>query len=162
MIKQLEALRREDAQSTRECLEFAARKMGISEYAVAMTLSWFFEAVSERLSRGEIVTLPGFGSFGPMARSKRFYRDGHEIRLFNNVVPAWAANPELGLRVATKVSVDHFNVYRFNNTLQAHRGKYCGTHYRMVGAPKRPRSAARFRSSVRNGAREVGLEMPPE
>lgn len=56
-----------DVQAAQRCIARAASDMGMTEFQVAMVLSFFLESVCEEVGKNRLVTLPGFGTFGPQA-----------------------------------------------------------------------------------------------
>ena len=52
----------------RDCVLHAAENAGIKPALMAMHMSHFFEAVANQVTMRRVVTIPGFGSFGPKTR----------------------------------------------------------------------------------------------
>jgi len=46
-------------------LDFAASKIGVSPYTMAMAATYFFEQLADEVARGRVVRVPGFGVFAP-------------------------------------------------------------------------------------------------
>jgi len=46
-------------------LDFAATRVGLSQYSMALAMTFLFEQIADEVSRGEIVRIPGFGIFAP-------------------------------------------------------------------------------------------------
>lgn len=59
-----------------ECISKAARETGSSEFTVGLILSWFFEEVAAKVVGGELVRIPGFGTFGAGVRKPRSVHEG--------------------------------------------------------------------------------------
>jgi hypothetical protein len=55
----------EDARPLKKAIQYAADKMHVSPYLVAELMTYFLEAVADRVSLGHVVRIPGFGVFGP-------------------------------------------------------------------------------------------------
>ncbi len=57
------ATKREDVQTLKDAICHAADQTGTSEWKVAIIISHFFESVADKVSAGNVVTMPGFGLF---------------------------------------------------------------------------------------------------
>jgi hypothetical protein len=57
----------ENGQPLLACIRRPARAMGMSEYTVALVMSYFFEALVDETCRSKVVRIPGIGIFAPKA-----------------------------------------------------------------------------------------------
>lgn len=46
-------------------VDLAATKLGLSEYSMAIAMTYFFEQIADEVARGHVVRIPGFGIFAP-------------------------------------------------------------------------------------------------
>lgn len=56
--------KKKDALPLLRCAEFAAAETGVPVESVVLVLSAFFEQVAAEVTKGRVVRLPGFGTFG--------------------------------------------------------------------------------------------------
>lgn len=61
MKLRLRGFKSADGQGFKEVIEDAARNAGLSDDQMLLYMSHFIEALADRVSRGSIVTIPGFG-----------------------------------------------------------------------------------------------------
>ena len=84
-----------------ELIEVAASEADISKAAAGRALDAILEAVVKAVSKGDTVTLVGFGTFKSSKRAARTGRNpqtGAEIKIAASTVPRFTAGA--GLRVA--------------------------------------------------------------
>ena len=79
----------EDAQPLQRCVEFAAENHAMSEYDVAIVMTYFLEQLAAEVAAGRLVVIPGFGAFGSLRHRTKTGLDGDWF-------PAFLAN--LGFR----------------------------------------------------------------
>ena len=138
----------EDAAPLRQCIATAAREAGMSEHLVAILMSRFFEEISEQVSRGRVVRIPGFGIFGPRAWTPR--NAGLPY-----CFPAFSA--ARGFREQTKLCCPVDGAA--TEAVSRHR-RHHHTSSRPERAHCRPFTAMRaFRSRVRAEASRIGQEI---
>ena len=88
-----------------ELIEIAAREADISKAAAEKALSAMIGAVVETVSKGEPVTLIGFGTFKSSKRAARTGRNpqtGKEIKIAATTVPRFTAGAGFKAAVAGK------------------------------------------------------------
>ena len=88
-----------------ELIEIAAREADISKAAAEKALSAMISAVVETVSKGEPVTLIGFGTFKSSKRAARTGRNpqtGKEIKIAATTVPRFTAGAGFKAAVAGK------------------------------------------------------------
>lgn len=61
----------EDAQPLQRCVDFAAENHAMSEYDVAIIMSYFLEQLAAEVASGRMVVIPGFGAFYPLKHRKK-------------------------------------------------------------------------------------------
>lgn len=54
-------------------LDLAATKVGLSQYSMAIAMSYFFEQLADEVARGRVVRVPGFGVFAPVLDERPQY-----------------------------------------------------------------------------------------
>jgi len=88
----------ESAQPLHDCIRVTAQSMAVSEYFVALTMSYFLEELAVQVCRDRMVSIPGFGAFGAKVyeptdgRLPRPYPAFVASRAFRNMV-LYRANP---------------------------------------------------------------------
>ena len=85
----------------RDCVLHAAENAGIKPALMAMHMSHFFEAVANQVTMRRVVTIPGFGSFGPKTRFRHV-----PSKLTGDLpcaYPAFVASPGFKLDVKMRV-----------------------------------------------------------
>jgi len=137
----------ERAAPLQRCIDHAAGEMGMSEYVVATTMSHFLEKVSEEVSRGRVVRLPGFGVFGPkMSRGMhgckpRYYPAFSAARCWRNLIVMFCKPTAADLEAVHRHQHNHVpssgSTHVSSRPLTAHRG---------------------FRRQLLGQARKIGLE----
>lgn len=90
-----------------ELVEFAAKQAGVSKAAADKVLSAIIGAVVTTVSKGENVTLVGFGTFKSATRAARTGKNpktGAELRIPASTVPKFCAGSGFKSAVAAKKS----------------------------------------------------------
>ncbi len=54
-------------------IDLAATKVGLSQYSMAIAMSYFFEKLADEVARGRVVRVPGFGVFAPVLDERPQY-----------------------------------------------------------------------------------------
>ncbi|MBV2235480.1 MAG: HU family DNA-binding protein [Sterolibacterium sp.] len=88
-----------------ELIEVAAKEAGISKAAAGNALDAILAAITKAVSKGDTVTLIGFGTFGSSKRAARTGRNpqtGKEIKIAATTVPKFKAGAALKAAVAGK------------------------------------------------------------
>ena len=105
-----------------EVISRSAHRAGESPQFVANLVSHFLESLTERLTRGEVITVPGFGRFAARwwhPGKKGGY--GHAIPIF---IPAHALRQELRWTVLPdRINPRALNRYRKRNAMGAMKGR---------------------------------------
>ncbi len=88
-----------------EMIDAIAERSELSKAGSAKALDAIIETIVETVSKGEAVTLVGFGSFKASARAAREGKNpktGDKIQIPETVVPKFAAGATFKARVAGK------------------------------------------------------------
>ena len=81
-----------------ELIDSMAAKTGLTKKNAEAALNAFVETVSEELTKGEKVSLVGFGTFGAKKREARTGRNpqtGEAVKIDARVVPSFKAGSKL-------------------------------------------------------------------
>jgi DNA-binding protein HU-beta len=81
-----------------ELVDAVAEATGVSKKSAGEAVSVVFDSISSCLSRGDKVTIPGFGTFKTAARAARTGRNpqtGAEMKIPARVVPRFTAGKAL-------------------------------------------------------------------
>ena len=88
-----------------ELIEVAAKEAGLSKAAAGSALDAILATITKAVSKGDTVTLIGFGTFGTSKRAARTGRNpqtGKEIKIAATTVPKFKAGAGLKAAVAGK------------------------------------------------------------
>jgi len=94
----------ESAQPLKKVIEWVAEQMGVNEYHVAQTMTYFLEGIINRVSMGDGVSIPGFGIFVPYALLKT------SRRKIPYCVPVFS--PSRGFRNSVKLTAPYSMKWR--------------------------------------------------
>lgn len=138
-----------DTEPLRRCIAHAANEMGVSQFHVALLMSYFFEELSAQMGRNRLVSVPSFGTFGPKAWFPRHDPDapGYCYPAFSGAVPL--RNFIRLTCPATGAALDALDRHRRHSHPSSRRDRDA----------RMPFSAQRaFRDRVRAQARRLAIE----
>lgn len=134
----------------RRCIKRAASDMGVSEFHAAMLMSHFCEQVCCEVAMNRLVSVPGFGVFGPKVWTPRHDPDepGYCYPAFSAAVPF--RNMVRAMCPPSGAALDAIDRRRRHSHPSSRRDR----------TARNPCSAQRaFRERIRAQARRLGMEV---
>ena len=141
----------EAGQPLLRCVRRAALETGLTDFQVAMVVSFFFEELANEVGAGRVVRVPGIGAFGAL-----LWRPRHGPDAPAYAYPAFSGSDAFRQQVKWECPADG----AADRTLRRHRQSRhpSGADGRQS---RRTRSAMRaFRERVRAQARRLGYDLP--
>lgn len=129
------------------CVQVAADKSGHNEFLVAMVMTHFLEAIADETCRGNVVSIPGFGMFGPCEARNSAY-----VRPVRQCYPGFSAQNSYRRQLAVEADPDGPNVNRIWR-----RASY--VNHAIMKDRRTYAVMERFRRALLRQAESVGMEV---
>lgn len=139
-----------DAEPLKRCIKFVANNMAVSDHFVAVSMSYFLEAIAAEVSKGQIIRIPGFGVFLPKRSTFRHKGEHYAFPCFS---PSHGFRHEVKSACPlSKVQQKALNNYRSSNSVGSKAKKHTSRVFTSMKA---------FRTVMRAQARKLGIAAGP-
>lgn len=110
-----------DAKPLERCIEYASSKTGVDHYTAVLFMTHFLEQLADETTKGNAVSIPGFGLFAPVF-VQRGNRPGG-VRVTDRVIPRFSPSQAYRNQVKVGCPPDRAQTLRYHQHRDAQYGE---------------------------------------